>query len=531
MMKKYVLTAPESHDLDQYAIHSIGYPGVVLMEHAAQEVARQIVTEIHARNVAIFCGGGNNGRDGLAVARLLSLQGISVKIFLTKDPEQLSPDAKVQWNLTQNLQVPFEVILPVSFSYVSLESYDLIVDALFGVGLNRPLGPEWNPLISAMNERKSYQVLAIDIPSGISATTGKVLGNAIRADITVTMGFDKAGLLLYPGREYAGKKIVADIGYPMPAYEAMGISAYTLQPEDLGTCLIPREPSGHKGTFGHVAVIGGCETMAGAVVFAAKAAYKVGAGLVTVCSVSQNRSILLSQVPEAIFTSYEPDHVTSESENGFREDENDVNTKEILTILDRADVVVLGPGLGISDRSQGLIDFVMTHCKVPLILDGDGLTLAVWEKGSYSTPMIATPHLKELSGISGVSIREIKENFPYYVQSFANQYQITLVAKDATTLVCKGNTMYYNQTGNHGMGTGGSGDCLTGIIAGLIAQGYEDYQGAVLGTLVHGMAGDYFAEEHSPYALTASDLIASLDEVLPTKNPKKIGRKKSFDHE
>lgn len=491
---RYLLTAGESKQLDEHAIHTVGFPGLVLMEKAAMTLVSVLMEREDRRSGFLFvCGTGNNGGDGLAAARLMSQQGYQAAVVLIGEAQKLSEDAKTQLALAAACDVPVLKAEAVGSPY-----YDVLVDALFGVDLTRAVTGVYEKMIRAVNEA-GKRVYAVDIPSGIHGDDGRVMNVAVKADVTVTFGTNKRGLVLYPGCTYAGEVVVGDIGYPRASYEAIENPAYYYEPDDLRQILPSRRPDGHKGSFGRVAVIGGSEGMSGAPFFSAKAAYTVGAGLVKLYSVPENREILLSGIPEALFGCYGTDDGMDEA--------------ALDEAIEWADCLVLGPGMGRSARTHAVVSYVIQNCDKPIILDGDGLTCCPNELLTGSN-LILTPHPKEFSRISGKETDKLKQDFLNEVSSFSRLCGCVVVGKDARTVVSDGTQIYVNVSGNSGMGTGGSGDVLTGIIAGLAAQGSDCFCAARAGVYVHGLAGDCFCDRFNAYSLTATGLLEELKEVL-----------------
>ncbi|MGN1206273.1 MAG: NAD(P)H-hydrate dehydratase [Eubacterium sp.] len=487
---QYLFTAKQAKQLDEHAIKEVGFPGTVLMEKAAMVLCSVICQSIRKEEGVLFvCGCGNNGGDAVAAARILKQQGYHTAIVLVGETAKMSEDLFLQLRLAAACDVE-----AVSSEAIDLAEYPILVDGLFGVGLNRSVEGVYQTMIELMN-RSGKRIFAIDIPSGIHGDTGKVLGTAIKAETTVTFGVNKLGLVLYPGCEYAGKVVIGDIGYPVCSYEAIGDSAYYYEKEDLKKCFPERRPDGHKGTFGHVLVIGGSENMCGAAVFAATTAYRMGAGLVKVLSVKENRQAIQTLLPEALFDSYEED---SALEQG----------------LAFADVIILGPGLGISEETKKLIQYVLVHSDKPLILDGDGITMCTKEQlQTARVPWIITPHPKELCSISGWNMTELKEDFLHKVKQFAMEQGGVVVGKDARTCVSNGTECYVNISGNNGMATGGSGDVLAGAVGGLVAQGMSCFEAAKAAVYLHGLAGDRYKEKYGEYTMLARDLIDSLQNI------------------
>nr|MBP3598342.1 NAD(P)H-hydrate dehydratase [Eubacterium sp.] len=493
---RYLLTGKQAQELDHHAIDVIGFPGLVLMEKAAMTLAKILMERENTHHKFLFvCGIGNNGGDGLAAARLLHQQGYSVAVTMIGEADKLSADAQKQLTLAAACEVPF-----VSSSSISEPEYDILVDGLFGVGLKRNISGVYEKIVHIMNESKK-KIYAIDMPSGIHGETGEVMNFAIQADVTVTFGTNKQGLVLYPGCQYAGEVIVGDIGYFKSSYESIKNPAYFYELEDLKHILPKRNSDGHKGNFGRVVVIGGSTGMCGAALLAARAAYESGAGIVKVISETSNRDILQIGIPEALFDSY-------------GDEGKEIDFSVLEQAIGYGDVFVVGPGLGITELSKKIVDFMLEHCQKPMILDGDGLTICDKELLVKAQQVIITPHPKEFSAISGKEITELRKFMYKEVPAFARKIKSIVVGKDARSIVSDGKEVYVNISGNSGMGTGGSGDVLSGIIAAFVAQGLTLFDAAKTGVYVHGLAGDWYTEAYNEYSLSASGLINGLKYVL-----------------
>lgn len=501
---KYLLTGKQAQALDRHAMDVVGFPGLVLMEKAAMTLAQVLMDREGFRHGFLFiCGIGNNGGDGLAAARLMHQQGYSVAVVMIGEAERLSEDAQKQITLAVACDVPF-----VTLSSIQEDSlYDILIDGLFGVGLGREISGVYAKVIQWMNN-SCKKIYAIDIPSGIHAETGEVMKEAVQADVTVTFGANKLGLVLYPGCEYAGEVYVGDIGYAECSYESIENPAYYCELEDLDVILPKRISDGHKGTFGHVVIVGGSRGMCGAPLLAARAAYCAGAGLVKVVSEEANRSILQTGIPEALFES-------------FGNQQMDPDYERLEKVIDAGDVFVVGPGLGRSTKAGKIVSYMLEHCNKPLILDGDGIVLCEKKQLTKANHVILTPHPKEFSHISGREIHTLKKYLYREVPEFARETKTVVVGKDARSIVSDGTDVYVNISGNSGMGTGGSGDVLTGILAAFIAQGLNPFCAAKAAVFVHGLAGDWYREQFSEYSLTASGLIDSLQYILAKRKGKK----------
>jgi hydroxyethylthiazole kinase-like uncharacterized protein yjeF len=514
VIMRYAVDSKQMKLIDDYSIKEFGIPAMELMERAAGEVAEFVKQRVSKEDrILAVCGIGNNGGDGVAASRILSLQGYRAAILFIGDENKCSEQMKAQLNLAKNAGVQIE-------NSDRLAEYNIIIDAVFGVGLSRPVTGEYEEIIRRINEQE-HIVYAVDIPSGISADDGKVMNVAVRANYTITFGYNKIGLLLYPGAEYAGEIHVAEIGFPKKACEYAGPNTVYYQREDL-QMLPKRKAYSHKGSYGRVLVIAGSKGMAGAAILSARAAYRSGAGLVKVVSSESNRIIIQTALPEAMFGAY--DEASSEDELKQR----------LLADLSWASAVVIGPGIGRTQSAEKLLDMVIHHTKGPLILDADAISLLgkrldEAEKNQEKSDIkqrferlekllncqaILTPHLMELSRLSGVLLSDITDNMIDTVRQCSYNSKLIHVVKDARTIVASENNCYINVSGNHGMATGGSGDVLTGIIAAFIAQGMAPYAAACLAVYVHGLAGDEAARMKGAYSMMAGDIVGSIEKVL-----------------
>lgn len=500
---KRIATGKEMQAIDAYSIHEIGIPGMVLMEKASMalydEVRRRFPDD-HSRCL-IVVEKGNNGGDGLALGRLLSEAGYPVDIYEINGIRNASESYLAQKAILEKMDIPVYDELPD-------EEYDIIVDGIFGVGLTREVAGIHREVIRKLNKKEACRI-AIDVPSGVDASNGRVLGNAFRADLTVTFGLSKIGLLLYPGADYAGEVVVKDIGFPKMAIDEVDPGAFTY--EDGDQWRIPsRKPDSHKGTYGKVLIIAGCVNMAGAAYLSSKAAYRTGSGLVRIFTKEENRVILQTLIPEAILTTYQglSDGIPALSE-----------------ALEWADVIVFGPGIGRGEDIEWFLHLVRDNGKVPVVIDADGLNeiSAMENKGTdflngFSAPVILTPHMMELSRLCGSSVAEIREQRIEIAKEYARENKVILVLKDARTIITDGSErLYVNTNGNSGMATGGSGDVLSGIVGGMLATGMKPFDAAAMGVFLHGKCGDEAAKELGEASVLASDLIHYLSKALKNK--------------
>lgn len=490
-----LVSGTQMKQLDGYTIQEIGIPSLVLMERAARSVYDAMIKEkLPLNKVLILCGSGNNGADGVALGRMLHLSNISVEVEILGNPSHFTAEMKQQIEIAKKYQVTF-------VKNKSLSEYTTIVDAIFGVGLDRKVGGKYKEKIEQINQTDA-KVVAVDIPSGIDSKTGKVLGCAVCADWTISFAYEKLGTVFYPGADYAGTVIVADIGIIKMPEIKVPISVYTCENADLDKRL-SRKEDGNKGTFGKILLIAGNETTSGAAFLSAASALHTGAGMVKVHTRKENRAILPIRLPEAMYCFY---------------DKKDIKSKALAESLEWADVVGIGPGLGTNKQAEALLEFVLKNSKRPLVIDADGLNLLKSKLDlleQYEYPVIMTPHLGELSRLTGVTVEDWKQQPVELTNKLAHFYKTVLVCKDARTVIADGNqNVYVNTTGNSGMATAGSGDVLTGIILGMLAQGYQPLEAAVIGVCIHGLAGDEAAKEKGKYAMLAGDLITRIGSVL-----------------
>lgn len=506
---QYLVSAEEMRKADNHTIETIGIPAMVLMERAALAALECVERHVAAtltegkivgggagNSVLILAGMGNNGGDGLALARLLSERGFYVEVCCVGDEEKASG----QWIQQRNILEHYAVTLSAK---PQREEYTVLVDALFGVGLSRDVAGEYARAIEGFNGLRGFK-LALDLPSGIDSDTGRLCGCAVCADETVTFGFCKRGLVLFPGCEYAGRVEVADIGISSRSF---------ITPPEMFTLKAPvdsliqkRRADGNKGTFGKILLVAGSVNMAGAAILAARAAYRTGAGMVKVISPEENRIILQSALPEALFG------MEVQLENS----------------MEWADVIAVGPGLGTDERARTLFETVLYHSKKPLVIDADALNILAKEEefrgelgrqAHAGRKLLLTPHVGELARLVGKTVADCVSDSRYGIGEIAKglseELGCVVVAKDARTYVCKtGNPMYLNSNGNSGMATAGSGDVLTGISAALLAGETDVFRAAVTAVYLHGAAGDAAAREKGLFACMAGDIAECIARVL-----------------
>ncbi len=500
----YAVTARQMKEVDQYTIQTIGIPSLVLMERAAlavAEAAEQMALERNlgenARILAV-CGTGNNGADGVAAARILTGRGYAVRLWFVGDPVHDSEEMKIQKQIAEHLSIAQE-----TETDKALHSCDIILDAVFGIGLGREIGGKYRQVLEVLQDLKKTSgagVIAVDTPSGIHGTTGEIMGIALEADVTVTFGYAKTGLLLYPGKQYAGTLQVADIGFPDISLKRAGWDANLVTEKDV-LKLPKRRADGNKGSFGKVLIIAGSRGMSGAAYFSALGAYRSGAGLVKILTVPENRQILQTQIPEALVSCYDPD----------REEEMQ---KILETECAWADVIVAGPGLSREPYVEYLLETILSDAYVPMILDADGLNCVAahpYLTRYFTENIILTPHMGEMSRLTSVPVADLKKDPLGEARAYSARYGTVCVLKDAVTVITdKDGNAWINQSGCSAMAKGGSGDVLTGVIAGLLARGMDCTEAAAFGVYLHGRAGERAAAKLGENAVLATDLANAL---------------------
>lgn len=526
-----VVTGAEMRSVEQSFATDWGFPLVALMERAGYQTALAVREFFHddvaGKKIHIVCGGGNNGGDGFVAARHLDNWGAKVKVWMMKDPARLKGDAAVYARVLAQMGLERSLIEgdnPQIFR-LALKTADLIVDALIGTGFKGSMSQSYARAITAINEA-GRPIVSVDVPSGVDADTGRVKDVAVTADVTVTFGLPKVGHLLSAGRELAGRLVVADIGIPPSLF-------YIVQPPKIWVRapwarahLKARPTWGHKGTFGRVLVVGGSVGMAGAAALTAMGALRSGAGLVQ-CLVPESILPTIQQlVPEATAL-------------GLPEFQGQITSKAMDIVIDQlkpGDVVAVGPGLGQSKKLDELLITIVSELPAPLVIDADGLnglarareTRAPVPRRDY--PRIMTPHPKEAARLLDTPVSQITDDPMLAAQRVAEEWSAVCVLKGRTTLTKNpGGTLYFNGSGDVSLATGGSGDVLTGVIAGLVAQGYEPDVAAALGVYVHGRAGELVAHHVGRHGSTARDVAwyvsraflelergTGLDENIPT---------------
>ncbi|MGD0622612.1 MAG: NAD(P)H-hydrate dehydratase [Thermacetogeniaceae bacterium] len=524
-----LVKAAVMRSLDQEAGRRYGIPGIVLMENAGLSVVQYLLGRFWehrpaGRKVLILAGPGNNGGDGLVVGRHLYNRGAGVEVLLTAAPDSYGGDAAVNLKIVSATGIAHWVFDADGFDRLAgaLDRADLIVDALFGTGF-RGMPEEPMATLIRMVNAVGKPVLAVDLPSGMEADTGVVAGACIRADLTVTLGLPKLGLYLDPGAGYAGEVVVGDISFPpglaggdaLDAWRPPGAAAFYLIDIPLVAGFMPRRrPTDHKGSYGHVAVVGGTPGYTGAIALAGNAALRSGAGLVTAVVPASLYPVLAVKLTEAM-TRPAPES----SGGGFSADAYSA----LRDLLGRVTALAVGPGLGQDPETAIFLHNLLCGTELPTVIDADALNILARDQGLLKDPLLAeqrkrwvlTPHPGEMSRLLGTSIGEVQADRVGVAMKASQAWGTTVVLKGAHTVVADpGGPVLINPTGNPGLATGGTGDVLAGLIAGLLAQGLTPVQAAAAGVYVHGWAADRLAAARGMAGLIAGDLLEELPLVL-----------------
>lgn len=563
-MKK-IIYGSKMKKVDSYTMEVIGIPSMVLMERAAFSVFMDIKsnTDIDKnKSFLCICGMGNNGADGVALARMLHLDGYKAYIVAVGDEKKSTEQWREQKRIALNCDVPMYMLKDNADngnSYIVTEdkmaAYDInmleeklaqcdyVVDAMFGIGLTRTVEGIYAKVIDKINHiRVGKGVFAMDIPSGLCADTGRIMGTAVKSEKTYTFGALKTGLLLFKGKDIACENVICDIGFAEKTYKnALDKSeiCYAIEEDDIKS-VIHRKKHSNKGSYGKILVIAGSENVYGAAYFSATAACKMGSGLVRIITHKNNRNLIYEKLPEAMISVYDSD-----------EEEENIS-KLIEEAVSWADTIVVGPGLSKSRTAIALTKYAMIHSKAHgrhIVIDADSLNI-ISEHGElkeyYHNKTVITPHIGEMSRLTRKSVACIAENIIDVASEYAAENNINVILKESTTVIlgiessedkCN-NRVCINTTGNAGMATGGSGDVLAGIVAAVLAGGvnvknmqeykrlcdeavseYEleceqTYLSAALAVYIHGLAGDMASEQYGETSMTATDILNNIPNVL-----------------
>ncbi len=497
-----LLTREEMQWIEHTAIEKYGVPSLALMENAGQGIAKFIQLNYPLATfpkIAVFCGKGNNGGDGFVIARLLHEAGCSVRVFILARENEYQGDAKINLN-----RLPFpatELTHPHALRAFSdeIKNSSLIIDAIFGVGLDRPVNGFTADVIRFLNLLR-LPVIAVDIPSGLCANTGKVLGEALMATQTLTLHRPKLGLAFGEDAAIAGNIFVLPIGIPENLDERIQRKMYLITPKLFQGFFKPRKRFSHKGNYGHVLTLAGSRTKIGAALLCARAALRAGAGLSTLALPDCAYQKIDPRFSEIMFEPQISDGDFFSSEALF----------SVLKLVSKKSSIALGPGLGVSEGLKFLIKSLIEKIKLRGVLDADAINNLDHKnlrKISFDSRWILTPHPGEMARLLQITISELMADRIENATAFAKKHQVFLLLKGYRSLIaCPDGSLYVNSTGNPGMATAGMGDVLTGVIAGFLAQGFPPFIAALAGSWIHGRAGDLVAQERGEAGMVAWDV-------------------------
>lgn len=518
-----LVTAEQMRQLDRTATEKYGVPSLLLMENAGKAVAAEALRRIGTRGlrrVVVVAGPGNNGGDGFVAARHLQAALLDVTVFYWGDRASAKGDALTNLEMAEKERIRIDCSRSVKRLTRAISESDLVIDALLGTGAKGELKPDYAEAVQAIN-LSGVPVIAVDVPSGLNADTGGVLGPterladagkaAVKAETTVTFGLAKVGLVTWPGAWYAGDIVVADIGIPEKAYDWRNFAARMLQPD----CTIMtglarrRNEDAHKGDFGHVAIVAGSVGMTGAATLAAMGALRIGAGLVTVLVPESLNDIMEVKLTEAM---------TIPVPEGRARAFGMVSLDKVLEYVSKWDAAVIGPGFGRDDDTINFTLSLIPKLTKPAIIDADALYAVSRDTGvlkECKAPLIITPHPGEMATLLGTTADQVQSNRLEIARAFAKKHKVTVVLKGAGTVVVDPNGgAYINTTGTPGMATGGTGDVLSGMIGGLLAQHNEPVHAANAAVYLHGLAGEIAAEKFSEPAMIASNLADCIGDAI-----------------
>jgi len=501
-----VAKVDEMKDLDRRATEEFGISEALLMENAGQAIYFVMLQEFGIKNnkFVVLCGGGNNGGDGLVIARKIHSNGGEAKVFLLDDESKFRGAAKENFEIVSRMPIEITRVDSIDSIITEIIDCDAIVDAIFGTGLVREVSGIYKDVIQLVNESQRT-VFSVDIPSGINGDTGEVMGVAVEADYTVTFGLPKLGNMLYPGYDYCGKLYVSYISFPPVLYNSQAIKVTINNPVELPE----RAGDTHKGSYGKALFIAGSSSYLGAPYFSALSFLKAGGGLSYLATPKSISPFLASKGSEIVFL---PQKETPSGSIALE------NMDELLEFSQAVDMVVLGPGISLTEETQKLVRELTHNINKPLLIDGDGITAIAEDLlkiKNRKASTILTPHLGEMSRITKIEISEINKNKIGVLQRTAKELNAIIILKGAHSLIgYPGGTVFISVSGNSGMATAGSGDVLTGTIAAMYGLGLALEDAVRMGVFIHGFSGDVAAVDKGEDGITAQDILDYLPEAM-----------------
>ena len=494
----YIMSKKNCSNIDKQTIDEYNMPGIILMENAAEQIFRNIRTL--GNRYIIFCGNGNNGADGLAIGRKLIFDNKDVLFILLKPRKNPTEEFQVNFNILKSLKVNMMIIDDIDkldeIQHL-IEDFPIVIDSIFGIGLDRKLNDFYFKIIDIINN-SNKKIIAVDVPSGLDADSGRPLGSAVKAHITYTVEVIKKGFIEYSALEYLGDLKVIQIGIPENVKQANNENIYALSRESYRNKLIKRKIYGHKGNYGRAVLVAGSIGYLGAARLATESCIRSGAGLTTLITSSEGRKLLSGSLVEGMLATFE-------------------DNEKVKYLLSKADAVAFGPGIKEDEESMKLLEEIIIDSPSSIIIDAGGINLLSKNKKclcAVKDKVILTPHPGEMARLIGKDISYVEKNRIECSRAFAKQYKCIVLLKGYNTVITDGKNVFINKTGNSKMASGGMGDTLTGIITALVAQGYSNMDATLLGAYIHGLAAEYSARDR--YSIIARDLIESIPFVMGT---------------
>lgn len=492
----YIMSSCNCKEIDKYAIEKLKIPSIILMENAANEIYLRIKNKYD--KFLIICGTGNNGGDALAIGRKLLLNNYQVKIIIINPKKNYSSDFNINYEILKNLNSDIEYISDfkgIGQLKYTIKEYDVIIDGIFGVGLNRTLNEFYCHLINEIN-LSNKDILSIDVPSGLDCNEGIPLGNSIRANSTYTFEVIKKGFLNYKAIEYLGKIETISIGIPNEVKEKFSENVYIFDDDYYKGLIKKRAIYGHKGDYGKCVLVAGSLGFSGASYICTESCVKTGAGLTTLITTEECQKIVSNQLIEAMTINY-------------------TELDRVKSVVKNANVIAFGPGIRGDEKDKNILNCIIDDYSNSIVVDAEGINMLSRDKSllkKLQDRVVLTPHLGEISRLVNKTIGEIEKDRINIAKNYAKDNRCVLVLKGYNTVITDGNKVYVNNTGSSKMATGGMGDCLTGIITSLIGQGYSKLNACLLGVYLHGKCGDIVAEDK--YSVLATDIIKKIPFVM-----------------
>lgn len=499
-----IATRETIKEIDCMTIEKYGVQGIVLMENAGRAVANVIRREFpNQDNISVFCGGGNNGGDGFVAARHLINTGKKVTTYLLKNRNEYSGDARTNLDSLSKIS---KDIKRLKSNFSNYQESDLIVDSIFGTGLDREIRGPYKKIIETINSLKTPKV-AVDLPSGTDANKGIPLGTSIIADVTVTFVVPKLGISIYPGLDYCGKIYVAGITTPKILEDKVFYELVTFK--KCRSIIRERLSDTHKGSYGHTLIVAGSSGKTGAAVLCAHASVRSGSGLVTVA------------VPQSVVNSVD-EKITEAMSLGLQDGGkgflSEISLGQVVSELSSKTSLAVGPGISVNQDTKNFLLKILAESQVPIVADADAVNIIAENKDllkKLKVPVILTPHPGEMARLMGITTREVQLNRVKHAEKFAVSHKCYVVLKGARSVIATPDGyVFINPTGNPGMSSGGTGDVLTGVISGLISQKYSPLEACLLGTFIHGLSGDIAVKETGPSGITATDVANLIPKAL-----------------